>query len=202
MWKLHIWVNMAYRTLLNDSLKGQQHVVTRRKVEKLYINYLNTAHAFYKSYFQRLQSLYGMPQIPRINSLLQLEAVKVDEAQSAMVPVGAVQKSFYATLLHLGDLARWRHKARPKPDGLTVALMVGAHSARCVCGNTDLCSTTTLRMISSQRLGLLTTKWASYPPRRMTTCLWCITFTGLWQSSRLMETRFKTSSMSSANCSR
>lgn len=126
MWKLHIFVNIAYRSLLNDSLKGQQYVVTRRKVEKLYINYLNIAHAFYKSYFQRLQSLHGMPQIPRINSLLQLEAVEVDETQSALVPAEAVQKSFYTTLLHLGDLARWRHKARPKPDGLAVALMVGA----------------------------------------------------------------------------
>lgn len=160
MWKLHIFVNIAYRTLMNDSLKGQQHIVTRRKVEKLYITYLNTAHAFYKSYFQRLQSLHGMPQIPRINSLLQLEAVDVDETQSALVPAEAVQKSFYATLLHLGDLARWRHKARPKPDGLTVALMVGVPSAGDTTHNTNRVSTTTSRMTLSQCLGLHTIRWA------------------------------------------
>lgn len=68
MWQLHIYINKAYRDLLNDRLRGQQNVITRRKVEKLYINYLKTAQAFYQGYFQRLQSAHGMPQIPRINS--------------------------------------------------------------------------------------------------------------------------------------
>lgn len=56
--------------------------------------------------------------------MLQLEACEVDEVQSALVPAEAVQKSFYTTLLHLGDLARWRHKARPKSEGLKTALLV------------------------------------------------------------------------------
>lgn len=68
MWQLHIYINKAYRDVLNDRLRGQQNVVTRRKVEKLYINYLKIAQAFYQGYFQRLQSAHGMPQIPRINS--------------------------------------------------------------------------------------------------------------------------------------
>lgn len=123
MWKLHIFVNNGYRNLLHGTLRGQQHVVTRRKVEKLYNNYLTTALLFYKGYFQRLQAMHGMPQIPRINNLLQLKALDVDEAQSARAPAGAVQRSFHATLLHLGDISRWRDKARPKPDGLQTAML-------------------------------------------------------------------------------
>lgn len=123
MWQLHIYINNAYRHLFNERLRGQPHVVTKRKVEKLYINYLKTAHDFYKIYFQRLQALHGMPQIPRINSVLKLQAPDVDEREGKIVTAEAVQKSFHSTLLHLGDLSRWRHKARPKPDGSKMALL-------------------------------------------------------------------------------
>lgn len=123
MWKLHIFVNNGYRNLLHGTLRGQQHVVTKRKVEKLYNNYLTVALLFYKGYFQRLQAMHGMPQIPRINSLLQLDALDIDEAQSARAPADAVRKSFHATLLHLGDISRWRDKARPRPDGLQTAML-------------------------------------------------------------------------------
>lgn len=123
MWKLHIFVNQTYRDLLHGTLKGQQHVVTRRKVEKLYNTYLKTALLFYKGYFQRLQALHGMPQIPRINSLLQLKAPDVGEVQNAQIPTDAVKKSFYTTLLHLGDISRWRNKARSRPDGLKTAVL-------------------------------------------------------------------------------
>lgn len=123
MWKLHIFVNQTYRDLLHGTLKGQQHVVTRRKVEKLYNTYLKTALLFYKGYFQRLQALHGMPQIPRINSLLQMKAPDAGEVQNAQIPTDAVKKSFYTTLLHLGDISRWRNKARPRPDGLKTAVL-------------------------------------------------------------------------------
>lgn len=123
MWKLHIFVNNGYRNLLHGTLRGQQHVVTKRKVEKLYNNYLTVSLLFYKGYFQRLQAMHGMPQIPRINSLLQLDALDIDEAQSARAPADAVRKSFHATLLHLGDISRWRDKARPRPDGLQTAML-------------------------------------------------------------------------------
>lgn len=123
MWKLHIFVNNGYRNLLHGSLRGQQHVVTKRKVEKLYNNYLTVALLFYKGYFQRLQAMHGMPQIPRINSMLQLTALDIDEAQSARAPADAVKKSFHSTLLHLGDISRWRDKVRPRPDGLQTAML-------------------------------------------------------------------------------
>lgn len=123
MWKLHTFVNQTYRDLIYGNLKGQQHVVTRRKVEKLYNNYLKTALLFYKGYFQRLEALHGMPQIPRINRLLELNPPDVDESKSASIPVDAVEKSFHSTLLHLGDISRWRNKARPRPDGLKTAVL-------------------------------------------------------------------------------
>lgn len=123
MWELHIYINKAYRDLFNERLRGQPHVVTKRKVEKLYNNYLKTAHDFYKGYFQRLQTLHGLPQLPRINSVLELEPPAVDDRQGHIVTAEAAQRSFHSTLLRLGDLSRWRHKARPKPDGTKMALL-------------------------------------------------------------------------------
>lgn len=118
MWRLHIFVNQAYRDLIYGTLKGQQHVVTKRKVEKLYNTYLKTALLFYKGYFQRLEALHGMPQIPRINRLLNLENASATKMQGVAIPAEAVENSFHATLLHLGDISRWKNKARPRPDGL------------------------------------------------------------------------------------
>lgn len=123
MWELHHYINTAYRNLFNERLRGQPHVVTKRKVEKLYNNYLKTAHDFYKGYFQRLQTLHGLPQLPRINSILELEPPNADDRQGHIVTAEDAQKSFHSTLLHLGDLSRWRHKARPKPGGTKMALL-------------------------------------------------------------------------------
>lgn len=123
MWKLHNFINTAYRDLIHNNLRGQEHVVTRRKVEKLYKDYLNTAAAFYKGYFQRLQVLHGMPQIPRINRILELESPEADSKDQSAQVRAAVQHSFYATLIHLGDINRWRYKLRPRPQGLKMAAL-------------------------------------------------------------------------------
>ncbi|KAJ4423963.1 hypothetical protein N0V82_001391 [Gnomoniopsis sp. IMI 355080] len=123
LWKLHVFVNMAYRELAHTTFRGQEHVVTRRRVERAWISFLNTATEFYITYFQRLQGLYGMPQIARVTRALKLAAPKVGEAQKAQVPSEALQKSFYSTLLHLGDISRWKIKAQSKPSGMKTAVL-------------------------------------------------------------------------------
>lgn len=123
LWKLHVFVNMAYRELAHTTFRGQEHVVTRRRVERAWVTFLNTAIAFYRTYFQRLQDLYGMPQIARVTRALQLDAPKVGEAQKAQVPPEALKKSFYSTLLHLGDISRWKLKAQSKPSGMKPAVL-------------------------------------------------------------------------------
>lgn len=97
--------------------------MTRRRAERAWVTFLNTATGFYRTYFQRLQDLHGMPQIPRINRVLQLDAPKVGEAQSTKVPVEALQKSFYSTLLHLGDITRWKLKVQLKTSGMKTAVL-------------------------------------------------------------------------------
>lgn len=64
------------------------------------------------------------PLIRDAVGILKLEGPpKVDEHQSQLISAEDVQRSFHSTLLHLGDISRWRHKARPKPDGSRMALL-------------------------------------------------------------------------------
>lgn len=123
MWKLHIFVNKAYRNLVNTTFKGHDHTVTRRKVEKAWVNFLKTAAGFYETYFKRLQDLHGMPQIPRVNRVLQLAGPNAAIAQDSQVPTEALEKSFHSTLLHLGDISRWRAKAQSKSGALSTAVL-------------------------------------------------------------------------------
>lgn len=97
--------------------------MTRRKVERAWVTFLSTATGFYRTYFQRLQDLHGMPQIARVNRALQLDVPKAGGAQSVQVPAEALQKSFYSTLLHLGDISRWKLKAQSKSSGLKTAVL-------------------------------------------------------------------------------
>lgn len=114
---------MAYRELAHSTFRGQEHVVTRRRVERAWVTFLNTATGFYRTYFQRLQDLYGMPQIARVSRALQLDPPQVGEAQKVQVPGEALQKSFYSTLLHLGDISRWKLKAQSKSSGMKSAVL-------------------------------------------------------------------------------
>lgn len=97
--------------------------MTRRRVERAWVTFLNTATGFYRTYFQRLQDLYGLPQIARVSRALQLDPPKVDEAQKVQIPPEALQKSFYSTLLHLGDISRWKVKAQSKSSGMKSAVL-------------------------------------------------------------------------------
>lgn len=111
LWQAHSFVVNAYRTLIKG-LQGQQHIVTKRKVEKLYRSYLKTALDFYKAYFQRLWALFDLPQLARIGQLLRLEYIQVDQRPDVANFEDEGIQVFHAILVHLGDLSRYRQQAR------------------------------------------------------------------------------------------
>ncbi|KAL1871723.1 hypothetical protein VTK73DRAFT_1863 [Phialemonium thermophilum] len=118
MWQMHISVNSTYRKVLGK-LTGSQHVVARRKVEKLYATYLKTAQSFYKGYVQRLCARYSVPQMQRIARRAKLEMEipdkdRVDAAATGVQPI--VLASCHITLTYLGDLSRYRTLLRPQND--------------------------------------------------------------------------------------
>jgi hypothetical protein len=99
-------------------LQGNDFVVLRRKLEKLYSNYLKTAQYFYRGYLQRVCARYDMKDLTRIARRAELEEMpvpdkdKVDAAASQLDSI--VTASCHKTLIYLGDLARYRTLLRTK----------------------------------------------------------------------------------------
>ncbi|RFU80329.1 telomerase activating est1 [Trichoderma arundinaceum] len=124
LWLIHTSINAEYRRILGR-LKQSSHAVEKRKVEKMYNNFLRIAHKFYKGYIQRLSALYDIPELKRIAQGIELDQLVVEDKIS---PVSddlqrKVLYSCHLTLVHLGDLTRYRVQARHKNSGYEGALL-------------------------------------------------------------------------------
>ena len=95
----------------------QSKKVERRKLDKRYVDFLKTSQFFYKGYIQRLASHFasGMGGLRRIAHCLSLSTLSVDERVQVSPKVERlIELSCHATLLHLGDLSRYRNEIRTK----------------------------------------------------------------------------------------
>ncbi|KAH8129284.1 hypothetical protein ACSS6W_001683 [Trichoderma asperelloides] len=124
LWLIHTSINAEYRRILGR-LKQSSHAVEKRKVEKMYNNFLRIAHKFYKGYIQRLSAYYDIPELKRIAQGIELDQLVVEDKVS---PVSEdlqrkVLYSCHLTLVHLGDLTRYRVQARHKNSGYEGALL-------------------------------------------------------------------------------
>lgn len=117
LWQTHTMVTKAYRKALSR-VSGNDHVVLRRKLEKLYSAYLKTAQYFYRGYLQRVCARYGMKDLTRIARRAELDEMplpeedKIDAVATQLDSI--VQNSCHKTLIYLGDLARYRTLLRPR----------------------------------------------------------------------------------------
>jgi protein SMG7 len=123
LWQVHANINTEFRRILGR-LKHNSHVVERRKVESKYNNFLRVAQQFYKGYIQRLNARYDIPELHRVAQGLDTDQMpSVDKIVPGPLDLGSVVlKSCYDTLIHLGDLARYRAQARNKKSGFETAL--------------------------------------------------------------------------------
>ena len=123
LWSLHTSINAEYRRILSR-LRHSSHTVEKRKVEKMYNNFLRIAQKFYKGYIQRLSARYDVQELKRVAQGIDLHQM---DAGDTISPVSAdmgrmVLKSCHLTLLCLGDLARYRIQAKRKNIGYETAL--------------------------------------------------------------------------------
>lgn len=91
----------------------------------MYNNFLRIAHKFYKGYIQRLSALYDIPELKRIAQGIELDQLVVEDKISPVSEdmQGKVLYSCHLTLVHLGDLTRYRVQARHKNSGYDGALL-------------------------------------------------------------------------------
>lgn len=126
LWDAHININQRYRKVVDHFRQREQkkHVVERRKVEKRYVDFIKTSQFFYRGYIQRLASHFaGMRKLRQIANRLHLDPLSVD-ARVAVSPEveHLIDMSCHATLLHLGDLSRYRNTLRTKDRSWKPAL--------------------------------------------------------------------------------
>ncbi|RDA86706.1 hypothetical protein CP532_4206 [Ophiocordyceps camponoti-leonardi (nom. inval.)] len=123
LWDLHTSINHEYRQIVRR-LRSNSHPVERRKAEKMYSNFLRIAQKFYKGYIQRLSARYDIQELKRVAMGIDVEQIDADDTISP-VPgslSSLVLESCHSTLLHLGDLCRYRSQAKNKSSSVDLAL--------------------------------------------------------------------------------
>lgn len=116
LWSVHTLINNRYRKLMEHSKKANKSHIERRAITKRYADFVKTSQYFYKGYIQRLASHYdGLEPLYRIAHRLSLGTLTADQKVKVTPEVGhLIELSCHATLLHLGDLSRWRNGFRIK----------------------------------------------------------------------------------------
>lgn len=116
LWQAHTSVNTEYRRVVGR-LGGQSQVVQKRKVERMYKDFLKTSQSFYCGYVQRLASRFSIPELSQAAQGLQVRPVDPPSSRETSLadPMHIrVTDSCQRSLVHLGDLARYRCQVSDK----------------------------------------------------------------------------------------
>lgn len=115
LWQTHSHVNSEYRKLIGRA-KFNDRDVLKRKIEKLYFTFLKTSQLFYRGYLQRLAAAFDIPELERVARGVGLQPMEKVARIDVVDPnvEASVRKSAHQTLIHLGDLARYRNQMRHK----------------------------------------------------------------------------------------
>ncbi|KAK5990257.1 Nonsense-mediated mRNA decay factor SMG7-like protein [Cladobotryum mycophilum] len=123
LWLMHTSINAEYRRIVGR-LKQSSHAVEKRKVEKMYNNFLRIAQKFYKAYIQRLSARYDIQELKRVAMGIEVEQLPTEDTISPVPEELRVKvlKSCHLTLIRLGDLTRYRIQAKHRGSGYESAL--------------------------------------------------------------------------------
>ncbi|KXJ97213.1 hypothetical protein Micbo1qcDRAFT_191765 [Microdochium bolleyi] len=109
LWQAHTSVNGEYRKVIGR-LGGQSQVVQKRKVERMYKDFLKTSQSFYCGYIQRLAGRFFIPELLQAAQGLNVQPTDMPSRETS--PPSPLRKlvtnSCQTSLVHLGDLARYR----------------------------------------------------------------------------------------------
>ncbi|KAI8962478.1 hypothetical protein F5Y11DRAFT_191371 [Daldinia sp. FL1419] len=109
LWHAHTFLNGEYRKVMSRLL-AQNQVVVRRKLEKQYRGFLRTSQSFYRVYIQRLSGRFYIPQLHQVahGTDIEPEAIPPPDSTPPSRLRAMILKSCQITLVHLGDLVRYR----------------------------------------------------------------------------------------------
>lgn len=124
LWHVHTLISTEYKKGLQRH-RGHGQIVQFRTIEKQYAKHLKTAQYFYKGFIERLSARYRLRSLQRVAHTMQSGNLKIsdvidaDEARLSQELTAAC----YRTVLHMGDIARYRLNAsRQKGHNPDVAM--------------------------------------------------------------------------------
>lgn len=123
LWQLHSYVNTEYRRII-ARMKQSQHVVVRRKLEKHYGVFLRTSQNFYKVYIQRLDARYELTELRHVLDGIAMEKMTINDTikNASDDHRQLILQSCHQTLIHLGDLSRYKAQRNQKAPSYQDAL--------------------------------------------------------------------------------
>ncbi|KAI1212909.1 uncharacterized protein F4807DRAFT_471473 [Annulohypoxylon truncatum] len=109
LWQAHVNLNVEYRKIMSRLL-AQNQVVVRRKLEKQYRGFLKIAQSFYRVYIQQLSGRYYIPELHQAayGTDIELPEPPTPNSKPPSQLRAMILKSCQITLVHLGDLVRYR----------------------------------------------------------------------------------------------
>ena len=72
LWSAHTYMNTEYRNIIGR-LVAQNQVVQKRKLEKLYRDFMKTSQSFYRAYIQRLSGRFYIAELRQAAQHLELD---------------------------------------------------------------------------------------------------------------------------------
>ncbi|KAL8701445.1 MAG: hypothetical protein Q9201_004897 [Fulgogasparrea decipioides] len=93
----------------SEKLKGKKKPVEQRKTASVYLKFIKSSQRFYRSYIKRLASRYGgVREIEAIAQKFSFDASASEGTTKKFTERRHVLQSCHQTLIHLGDLSRYR----------------------------------------------------------------------------------------------
>ncbi|KAF2827767.1 hypothetical protein CC86DRAFT_320117 [Ophiobolus disseminans] len=118
LWATHLKVNSAFRLEHRALKRSQNHVVELRKFQKNYLHFIKASQRFYRQCILNLDAQFdGIPELRKIAHKWKDDAPKT--SQRPRIPATLSQQvllSCHQTLIHLGDLSRYRETELVEKD--------------------------------------------------------------------------------------
>jgi len=110
LWAAHLKVNTAFRQEHRILKRSKDHVVEIRKFQKNYLHFIKASQRFYRQYILNFESQFdALPELRKIAQKWRDDASKPAPRQRLHVSLNhLVLQSCHQTLIHLGDLSRYR----------------------------------------------------------------------------------------------
>ncbi|KAH6644557.1 hypothetical protein C7974DRAFT_408229 [Boeremia exigua] len=110
LWAAHLRVNTVFRQEHRILRRSKDHVVEIRKFQKHYLHFIKASQRYYRQYILNLDAhVDGIPELRKIAQKWKDDASKTPPRPRIPAALrNTVFQSCHQTLIHLGDLSRYR----------------------------------------------------------------------------------------------